>query len=1157
MKGKEIHSLSKSINLKVKQKYYHLNHNKLILFFFKIFFLNSVVSTTGRILINNKSEIKLVVQGTGTKTLLSSRYNGLIPSEILVNGVKDDTCSTTCTFKDSISNLTLIFNSPFESLYEIFRGLNHIIEADLSNFDTSKLKDMTRIFYDCANIKKIYFGDFNTKSVTSMRSLFKGCSSLTSVDVSKFNTSINTSLYQWFMGCTSLKYIDLSNFDTSKVQTMEKMFLNCESLIYVNLKSFKLKGSVALTRIFDGISTYVNYCINDATLLDKLPANAISNCPHDCFKEGIKVDIKNNICVWSCGNKKYEENNVCLNECTFGSYRLFCEGENCEDEQCYKEAPQGYYLDAANKIYKKCFKNCYNCYGPGNVNDNNCSECNRNFIFLKNITNTNNCYEKCDYYFYFDMDTYHCTEEEKCPDKYNKLIINQTRCIDECKKDDIYKFDYNNNCVEKCPLDTISDEKNFKCFDKSIETEKEEIRTIFIPKHNVKTDYIPKIKSHFIQDIYTDLIVDIKDEFLQEIQTNIKNKFNATEIDKGNDTVYTKDNIIYTITSTSNQKNNKNNSNASSIDLGDCEYKLKKENNIPLNDNLYILKIDALIGKMNKIEYEVYYPFIPNQLTKLDLSICKNMKANITIPIYIPPNEIDKYNKSSALYNNICYTLETENGTDKPLIDRKNEYVNNMSICEEDCEFTDYDIINQKALCSCYIKVKLPLISEIKINKEQLLSNFKNIKNIANFKLLNCYYLLLNAYYIFKNSANYIVAILIILGIISLFSFICYDIIKIKNFNNQNEKKKRSYNNKKYILTKNNGNNKKKTNRRNLLTENINNQRRFGNNLLNINRNNKKRSNIPMANQFLFLNANKNNNNKRNKSISLKNYHQNENINKNKHLRLNNRKKTVSNTKGKNTSLINSNYLMKRKDNHNIKNKFTSKKENKNIVSYNDYEMNHLNYERAKNIDHRTYCQYYLSLLRIKYILFFSFFLHKDYNSQMIKIYLFFLTFDINYLISAMFYSESIIHKIYIDNGSFDFTYQLPQMIYSFIISTFLKNIINVLGLYEPNIVIIKNSKNLKETIQKELFNIKCKIFLFFIFTYLIIFFSWFYLGCFCAVYKNTQIHLLKQVSSSFLISLITPFFIYLLPGIFRIKSLRDRTKRPLLFKFSKLLQIF
>ena len=68
----------------------------------------------------------------------------------------------------------------------------------------------------------------------------------------------------------------------------------------------------------------------------------------------------------------------------------------------------------------------------------------------------------------------------------------------------------------------------------------------------------------------------------------------------------------------------------------------------------------------------------------------------------------------------------------------------------------------------------------------------------------------------------------------------------------------------------------------------------------------------------------------------------------------------------------------------------------------------------------------------------------------------------------------------------------------------------------------------------------------------------WVYAGCFCAVYKNTQMHLLKGVLSSFGISFVTPFFIYLIPGIFRIPSLKDKekTKRPLLYKLSKILQM-
>ena len=156
-----------------------------------------------------------------------------------------------------------------------------------------------------------------------------------------------------------------------------------------------------------------------------------------------------------------------------------------------------------------------------------------------------------------------------------------------------------------------------------------------------------------------------------------------------------------------------------------------------------------------------------------------------------------------------------------------------------------------------------------------------------------------------------------------------------------------------------------------------------------------------------------------------------------------------------------------------------------------------------------------------------------------------------------MFYSDSTMHKIYIDRGSFDLTYQLPQMIYSLIVSNVLKIILNIFGLYEKDIISLKNNKNKNLESKKKLFcKIKCKIFLFFIITYILLFFLWIYLGCFCAVYKNTQIHLILDVSSSFGLSFITSLFKCLIPGIFRILSLRSKDNRSLCFKFSKLLQL-
>ena len=62
----------------------------------------------------------------------------------------------------------------------------------------------------------------------------------------------------------------------------------------------------------------------------------------------------------------------------------------------------------------------------------------------------------------------------------------------------------------------------------------------------------------------------------------------------------------------------------------------------------------------------------------------------------------------------------------------------------------------------------------------------------------------------------------------------------------------------------------------------------------------------------------------------------------------------------------------------------------------------------------------------------------------------------------------------------------------------------------------------------------------------------------FGTVYRNTQFHLLKDTLISLAISFISPFIIYLLPGLFRIHALNDpKKKSECLYKFSLLLQYF
>ena len=85
--------------------------------------------------------------------------------------------------------------------------------------------------------------------------------------------------------------------------------------------------------------------------------------------------------------------------------------------------------------------------------------------------------------------------------------------------------------------------------------------------------------------------------------------------------------------------------------------------------------------------------------------------------------------------------------------------------------------------------------------------------------------------------------------------------------------------------------------------------------------------------------------------------------------------------------------------------------------------------------------------------------------------------------------------------------------------------------------------------------NLKIKFIIFFILDLILLVMFWIYLSCFSAVYKNTQLHLIKDTLISFATSFIIPFAIYLLPGIFRITSLKNKD-RKILYGISQVVQL-
>ena len=234
-------------------------------------------------------------------------------------------------------------------------------------------------------------------------------------------------------------------------------------------------------------------------------------------------------------------------------------------------------------------------------------------------------------------------------------------------------------------------------------------------------------------------------------------------------------------------------------------------------------------------------------------------------------------------------------------------------------------------------------------------------------------------------------------------------------------------------------------------------------------------------------------------------------------------------------------------------------KDNKNnILNYIDSELNILIYEEAKRLDKRTYFEYYCSLLKLKHLLLFSFYPNNDYNSKIIKIFLFFFFFSLYFFINCLFFNDGMMHQIFEDDGTFNFIYSLPQIIYSSIISTAITNLMKYLSLSEKDLIEIKNVKNLLIIKTKELQTIKClkiKFALFFCLSFIFLILFWLYLGSFCAVYKNTQVYLIKDTMISFGLSLCYPFVINLFPGVLRILSFKKNNGKCL-YLLSRMIQL-
>ena len=216
--------------------------------------------------------ITMKFKGTGNENLFINNKNGIdCPNRIYIDGklISKKTCKYKCP--NQIVSIKMEWDKNFIHCYKMFADISNIIEIDLSQFNTSLVKNMSYMFENCKSLKFVNLSNINISSLINIENAFRNCKSLKSIDLTNVNISKIPNHEKYFF-----KYIKLKNnniyteFNSDKTEL--KTFNEQNKEINNNNKIRTLSDNECnLTQIFSG-----DDCLNNTQLVEEYIIERIS-----------------------------------------------------------------------------------------------------------------------------------------------------------------------------------------------------------------------------------------------------------------------------------------------------------------------------------------------------------------------------------------------------------------------------------------------------------------------------------------------------------------------------------------------------------------------------------------------------------------------------------------------------------------------------------------------------------------------------------------------------------------------------------------------------------------------------------------------------------------------------------------------------------------
>ena len=622
------------------------------------------------------------------------------------------------------------------------------------------------------------------------------------------------------------------------------------------------------------------------------------------------------------------------------------------------------------------------------------------------------------------------------------------------------------------------------------------------------------------------------------------------------------------------------------------------------------------------IKYKVYHPITYEELNlticQNKVTITMNLELSDEV-IALIQNLLDQgynpFDENDRFFREICTPYNSENGTDV-LLDDREEYIYstiaNETSCPSGCEMKTFSLNSKYITCECDPGADLVALDLNHISAANVMGSFLSTLKNSNYKVMICYNLVFNFKIFCHNYGSIITLIFFVIYVLFMIYYCCKGINPIKISISKllfEEQKKEHINldtksfNIKAKSEKSHKSSKSKKKKQNKSTKDYNPPKKAR--VKRTNNNNsfeRKKQNGDLKLLDIVKNRRRSIKNKQQKKDdesvksdkvrtrkSIIDY-QAEMVLRTRenllHMEDQKLENNIEDEKQKKVSFNPFGQIFKSKEEKSQKEK-NKKKQDK----YDNYEYNHMSYQDASELDKRTCLRTYWSVILREHYVIFTFISRNDYNLFYVKIERFFITICTEMTMNGMFFLHETMYKK--KTGGITFAQKLPQIIFSIIVTHIMEVILCFLGMTDTHYYEIKalpkldkydkNNETIENFLRKEkrekdsnknyqkaknekdnrVFNIiKCierKLIAFFVFTFFVFLFHWYFISAFCAVYQNTQKIFLRDSGIAILTSLIDPFIIYGITCILRAISLTlcCRKKLGCIYKLSELIPIF